>query len=568
MVERDPAAAETRRRLVLWTIALRALAASILLGTAILLRVDADAFGLRVDPYFLLIAITYALTGLYAASVRVVERLPWLIDAQFAADIALVSVLVVLSGGVQSYFPSLYALPIVAAGTLQRRRGGMLAASLSAICYAGVVVGQYSDPFGLLASGNPLPPASAAFYRVAMNGAGLLAVGALTGALADGLWRADQRLATASTRIADLQAFNRCVVDSLPGGVLTTDERGIILSANRAAAVITGRPADTMVGAPVQGVLGLPHEFDRMIGPEARKTEFEYAKPSGQRITIGLGTVPLVSDSQTRGHVFTFQDVTDVRRLEREAQRQKRLAAIGEMAAGIAHEIRNPLASMAGSMQLLRRELPLSDEQAQLMDIVMRESARLNETIRNFLAYARPQRGANTRVVLSRVVEETATLLRNSPDRRADHEVRTEALAPDAACLGDENQLRQVVWNLASNALRAMPTGGTLTLRVDRATDGTSVSLAVVDTGDGMTPDQLERLFLPFQSGFANGLGLGLAIAHRIVADHGGRIGVHSAPKRGTAATVTLPAAMAESPIASPGVAPEAARPVIVTHAA
>jgi two-component system sensor histidine kinase PilS (NtrC family) len=566
MAEREPDVTAARRRLVLWTIALRAVAASVLLGTAILLRVDAGVFGHRVDPYFALIAVTYALTGLYAASVRYADRHPWLVDAQFAGDIALVSTVVVLSGGVDSYFTSLYALPIVAAGTVARRRGGLLTAVLSAICYGGVVLLQYTEVSTAFAPGLQLPPGTSALYRVAMNGAGLLAVGALTGSLAEGLWRADQRLASASTRIAHLQAFNERVVDSLPGGVLTTDERGHIISVNRAAILITGRAAREMLGVPVDAVLEMPAGVYPSAADEARRVEFEYTKPSGQRILIGLGLVPFAADSDIRGHVFTFQDVTDVRRQEREAQRQRRLAAIGEMAAGIAHEIRNPLASMAGSMQLLRSELPLSDEQAQLMDIVLRESARLNETIKNFLAYARPQRGPSTRVELSRLVEETALLLRNSPDRHASHEVRTNC-DRQATCDGDEHQLRQVVWNLASNALRAMPDGGVLSLRVESVPASGSVRLVVEDAGRGMTPGQLENLFQPFNSGFSNGTGLGLAIAHRIVADHGGHIAVSSTLGQGTCATVTLPAASVAVQ-ASASTASDPARQTLISHAA
>ena len=535
-------AAAVRRRL-LWLIAIRAAVATVLFGTAILIGTAQDGARADSDPYLALIAVTYGLTGLYAASLRHVGRHPWLVDVQFAGDILLVSALVLLSGGVGSYFPSLYGLPIVAGGALQRRRGGLLTAALSAICYAGVVSGQYTGALPLGPGMPGLPAAGEALYRVAMNGAGFIAVGWLTGSLAAGRRAADQRLASASLEMADLQALTRCILDSLPGGVLTTDAQGRVLAVNRAATLITGRSAGEMLGADVGAVLGLPGRFRDLGAREARKIEFEYQKPSGHRITIGLGTVPLSADSHAPGHVFTFQDVTEDRRLAREAQRQKRLAAVGEMAAGIAHEIRNPLASMAGSMQLLRRELSLSGEQTQLMDIVLRESARLNETIRNFLAYARPQRGSTSRVDVKRIVEETAALIQNSPDRRHSHDVRVVTGSGDTTCQGVEAQLRQVVWNLASNALRAMPEGGTLTFRVGGGERGEDVTFSVEDTGVGMTPEQQERLFQPFQSSFSQGTGLGLAIAHRIVVDHGGAISVRSELGRASVVTVQLPIA-------------------------
>ena len=162
------------------------------------------------------------------------------------------------------------------------------------------------------------------------------------------------------------------------------------------------------------------------------------------------------------GFVFTFQDVTEARRQEREARMQQRLAAVGEMAAGIAHEIRNPLASMSGSLQILRQELPLSDEQSQLMDIVLRESDRLNDTIRSFLAYARPQRNALARLDIRQVVTDAAHAAAEQPGAGWNRTRRCDVPDEPVWCMADEAQIRQIVWNLATNGLRAMPDGGAL----------------------------------------------------------------------------------------------------------
>jgi two-component system sensor histidine kinase PilS (NtrC family) len=210
------------------------------------------------------------------------------------------------------------------------------------------------------------------------------------------------------------------------------------------------------------------------------------------------------------------------------------------MAAGIAHEIRNPLASMRGSIQVLRAELELTDEQASLMDIVLRESDRLNHTIGSFLAYARPQAAVLKAVELRPLLSDAATLLRNSPDLRRDHQVLVEAdegLVVDA----DEHQIRQVVWNLATNGLRAMPYGGTLRLVAQLDAAGRAVSLAVVDEGVGIAAEQLETLFQPFHGSFGQGSGLGLAIVHRIVQEHRGEIAVESEAGQGTRVAVRIP---------------------------
>jgi two-component system sensor histidine kinase PilS (NtrC family) len=225
---------------------------------------------------------------------------------------------------------------------------------------------------------------------------------------------------------------------------------------------------------------------------------------------------------------------------------KQRLAAVGEMAAGIAHEIRNPLASMAGSIQVLREELALNDEQAQLMDIVLRESNRLNDTIRSFLSYARPQQAMVERLDLGKIVAETATLIRRSGDVQAGHTVETDLPAEPVWFEADEGQVRQIVWNLATNGLRAMPAGGRLRLAV-RA-DGASglgpsspgAIIEVQDEGVGIAPEELDGIFQPFHGRFAHGSGLGLAIVHRIVSDYGGEIQVSSSLGKGTTVRVRL----------------------------
>jgi two-component system sensor histidine kinase PilS (NtrC family) len=240
------------------------------------------------------------------------------------------------------------------------------------------------------------------------------------------------------------------------------------------------------------------------------------------------------------GFLVTFQDLTDIKKLERDARLQQRLAAVGEMAAGIAHEIRNPLASMSGSIQILRDELPLSAEQEQLMDIVLRESDRLNTTIRSFLDYARPRRFAIRRFDVRRVLQDAALLLRNSAEVRDSHQI--EAAVPDEPvwCEADEGQIRQILWNLATNGLRAMPDGGRLQLGA--VSEPGAVVIVVKDAGIGIPSDELDQLFQPFHGSFARGSGLGLAIVHRIVTDYQGDIRVESAPGAGTTVAVRLPA--------------------------
>jgi len=269
-----------------------------------------------------------------------------------------------------------------------------------------------------------------------------------------------------------------------------------------------------------------------------------YRTGDGRRIDLGFTATHLQTPGGNAGLLFAFQDVTDIKRLERDARLRQRLAAVGEMAAGIAHEIRNPLASMSGSIQILRQELPLTAEQEQLMDIVLRESDRLNNTIRSFLAYARPQRFSIDHIDVRRTLQDTALLLRNSAEVRPDHQIDVEAPGGPVWYDADENQIRQIVWNLATNGLRAMSDGGRLVLAVESrplSTVAGEVVLTVRDSGRGIPAEELDGIFQPFRSTFSKGTGLGLAIVHRIVSDYGGEIHVSSTPGRGTTVSVRLP---------------------------
>jgi two-component system sensor histidine kinase PilS (NtrC family) len=489
------------------------------------------------------------------------ERYSWVVDIQLACDTLVVSSFIAVTGGLTSYFAALYVLPIAAASSVQFRRGGLMIATLSALLYVGIVVIQYFEVTGLpglsfLDHEGVLPPRRIVAYTTGLNVFLFFSIAFLSGSLADRLQRAGARLERASSEIADLQAFNQHVIDSLASGLATTDRQGRILTFNRAAEAITGHSAVTVVGRRIEDVLELPPNVasDLTAGAAAgrgRRVEASYRSGDGRRIDLGFTATQLQTPGGTAGLLFAFQDVTDIKKLERDARLRQRLAAVGEMAAGIAHEIRNPLASMSGSIQILRQELPLTQEQAQLMDIVLRESERLNDTISSFLAYARPQRFSVARLDVRRVLNDAALLLRNSSDVNEAHIIEVQVPATEVAFEADENQIRQIVWNLATNGLRAMRTGGRLRLgaRIESGgSDGDdSVILEVADEGVGIPADELDAIFQPFRGTFTKGTGLGLAIVHRIVSDYSGEIQVSSTPGQGTTVSVRLPAKAAVS---------------------
>ena len=533
-------------RLMIW----RLVVGAVLLGWALTLRFAVDP-AVHPAPLYVLVAATAVLSAVYAALLGRLEREHRLADIQIAIDVLGVAGFVWITGGIVSYLSWLFVLPILAGSALMSRRGALMVSVLSMLLYAGLVLLQYSgvgQPWLVWAPGEPilLPTEMVAEYTVAANLAGFLAVALLSGSLAERVRTADQLVANASLEIADLQAYSEHIINSLTAGLVTTDPSGRILTFNRAAQFITGHSFESVAGHSIADVLCLPTEFAAALGGdlpgrESRRADYRYRRADGGEIDLGVSAAPLETSGGHPGVLVTFQDVTTIRRLERDARLQQRLAAVGEMAAGIAHEIRNPLASMSGSIQILRQELTLNDEQTQLMDIVLRESERLNRTIKSFLDYARPQRFGIARLDLRAVLHYAALLLRNSVDVQAHHTVDVDPPDTPVWCEADEGQVRQIIWNLATNGLKAMPEGGCLRLGA-RQEEGGTATLIVQDEGVGIPEEELDSIFQPFHGRFAQGSGLGMAIVHRIVNDYGGEIQVTSSVGAGTTVEIRLPA--------------------------
>jgi two-component system sensor histidine kinase PilS (NtrC family) len=468
--------------------------------------------------------------------------------AQLCVDAVIVLAVVWSTGGLLSPYSPLLLLPVLAVSVLGGRPGGLRAAAgmgAGVVLLAGVQYGWLPAPDALrmpLQLGL-LPAVPLAAYTIVANVGGGVATALLVGHLSESLTRSDADLQRATTSLADLTTLSQRVIDSMAGGLIVTDAQGVVVLFNRTAETIIGRRADDVLGQPMDRVLPLPTAVAGSGLPV--RQECSFTRIDGSVIELGATVAPLMAGGGVRaGQLVTFQDLTLINQRDAERQRQERLAAVGEMAAGIAHEIRNPLASMSGSIQLLRRELNLRDDQATLLDIVLRESQRLNDIIRNFLSYAGPQRVSRARVDVARLVREVAALLEQQA-RAATPSIRVHVDADQPVHHDvDEAQVRQVLWNLASNAFKAMPDGGVLHLRAEAVLEpsGASVRVSVRDEGVGMAAADVERMFQPFQSGFRQGSGLGLAIVRRIVTDHGGRVSVQSTPGAGTEVVVVLPA--------------------------
>jgi two-component system sensor histidine kinase PilS (NtrC family) len=487
------------------------------------------------------------LSLVYVMALRLLNRLQVQASAQLLIDVLLVTWLVWATGDISSPYAAAYILVISAASIFLGPRGALVTSVGCVVAFTFIT---------LATSGGWIPPfthdpenalTAKAVQAIGINDVAFLVVGLLAARLAEGQARSDVQLIEATQSLASLRALHERIVESIRSGVVTTDLQGRIYTFNAAAEEITGYRAVDVRG---QGASIFFGELKERIaqsmsaaqaGEPSPRFEAYCLTSEGLRLRLGFSISPLFSETgETTGLVITFQDLTEVRSLEEAARRQDRLAAVGRVAAGIAHEIRNPLASMRGCIQVLRSDMAGDSSQAQLMEIILRESDRLNQIIADFLTYARPRNTQLALVDLREPLNETFTLLRHSPEIRDGHVLEEELPDEPVMVSADVSQLKQVFWNLSRNALQAMPEGGSLRAELQRAAGG-RLRITFRDTGRGMTPEQVEHLFEPFSSSTTGGTGLGLSIVYQIIRDHGGTINVRSREGQGTTITVELP---------------------------
>jgi len=495
-----------------------------------------------------LLTIVACLTILYALIFRLSKNILAQARFQLAVDILLVTWLVWNSNVIQSPYVALYIVIIAVSSLFLGPREAVVTSVGCTVAFTACslqitgIVGQIDTT--RLVSGS----ISQTVQWVGLFDVSFLVVGLLSARLAERQSRSDVRLLAATQSLANLRALHERIVASIRSGLVTTDLDGRIFTFNFAAQEITGYREETIRGQDASILFGdLKDHIAETLrtlekGQNSPRFETNCLTSEGMRLRLGYSISPLSSETgDTTGMVITFQDLTQVRSLEETSRRQDRLAAIGRMAASIAHEIRNPLAAMRGSIQMLRSEVDSDSSQAELMEIILRESDRLNRIITDFLNYARPRSLTQARVDVGDLLHQTFALMRHSPEISSNQSIVEELPAEPIFAEADEGQLKQVFWNLARNALQAMPQGGTLRATLENNSHN-RLRISFTDTGRGMSPDQVEQLFEPFSS-TTGGTGLGLSIVYQIIRDHGGTINVRSRVGQGTTITVELPMA-------------------------
>jgi two-component system, NtrC family, sensor histidine kinase PilS len=449
---------------------------------------------------------------------------------QVVSDLCFTTAIVYVTGGIETNFVFLYPILIIVASSLLSETWAYISAGMAFVFFGATLELSYYGLIPSYASNQPDLKTMQAVIFIYL--AAFVAIAYLANKLVNRMRLAEVELQDKSFELQNLQVLNQIVVNSISSGLLTTDLEGAVRLINPAAQALLHCGPEDLTGRNVNQLFVDPLPRPGAARSEVRARTFEDAE-----ILVGIGCSLLhATDGAVIGFIYTFTDLTHIRQLERELRLRDRLTAVGRMAAGIAHEIRNPLSSIAGSAQMLSGNAALSDDQRALLSIITRESERLNSIIDDFLAYSRDRDFHFAMVDLCRLLSDTLSLLEN---QSASIRIERHFFAPMALAEADGDKLKQVFWNLCSNAVRAMPDGGTLTVMVDRVDRHWCIRFQ--DTGRGIPPQMMEKIFEPFQSGFEGGTGLGLAIVYRIVQAHEGQIAVSSEPGRGTTFTLLFP---------------------------
>jgi two-component system, NtrC family, sensor histidine kinase PilS len=506
-------------------------------------------------PVLTLLGASYLLSAVYLALVGRVRNPVWLAEVQIYGDVVLETFLIYLTGGPYSVFPFLYLVSILTASIVVAPRETFGVATVAVFLH-GVMLGAQFYRWLPPVVEHPLArnigmEGSLTILIISANFCACFLMAYLSAYLAARLRQARGEAHRSEASLAALRALHEDIVQSVASGLLTFDRRGIVTSANRTAEGLCARREAELRGARWETLFpGAPpfaSVWEGLEGGAARgaRSETELVRFDGSRIPVGMSLSFL---RRGPGAICSFQDLTEIRHMEEQVRQGDRLAAIGRLAAGLAHEIRNPIGSIRGSVEVLRESLNPEEDDRRLMDIVLRESDRLDAIIRDFLQFSRPPHLVRVPTDLSAMLDEILLMLGHQGRAQGTEgpavQIRRDTSEPAVKVEVDPAQMRQALWNLCLNAVEAMPQGGELRVGVRAASSERGrpvLEITVEDTGVGIAAAELTQVFEPFFTTKPQGTGLGLAIAHRIVEDHGGEIRVQSEPWRGSRFTISLP---------------------------
>ncbi|MBK5100781.1 MAG: PAS domain S-box protein [Desulfobacteraceae bacterium] len=541
---------------------LRVLFVSLLLGASIFIQIKETKtyFGYIQTSHYLLIAIIYFLTFVYAVIFKYAKNLSWLAYLQLLLDTLFVTAIIYTTGGIESIFSFLYMLAVINGSIILYRRGAMAIATSCSILYGLLLNLHYYHIINPLGSRSTYIAEHQGFnllFLIVVNIVAFYLVGFLGSYLSEQARKSRVELKTKQIDIDKLEVLNESIINSITSGLIAISGHNKIILFNPAAEEIFGIRGIQAVGENIEDALPFLRDYVSIrLFPSIETAhkppsffDLPYLRPDGQKIHLRLSVSPLrLSLGEHKGHILIFHDMTEINKIEEEMKRVEGLALIGELAAGISHEIKNPMASISGSIEMLRDGLEKDEVKSRLMDIMSREINRLNHLVNDFLLFARPKKTNVEEFDLNQLVLESLELFRNSQHWHQNIDILTDFNRP-VRIKSDPQQIKQVLWNLFLNACEAMPEGGSLAIEIDpgKATSPRNqrkVTIVVRDTGKGFDEKAFTQLFTPFFTTKEGGTGLGLAIVKRIIEGLGGEISGSNHLERGAQITITLPTSL------------------------
>ena len=516
------------------------------------------------NSFYYFLSLFYFVTIFYALFLKKVKDLRQFIFIQIVMDHLFITGLIYFTGGKESFFPITYIFSIFGSSFIFYKRGAFFSASFSTLLYGLLLVLQlyhWINPLGQPS----FYDASQIFYSLILYMATFYIVAFLSSTLSEELKKKKRELIQKQVDYNQLETFNRNIIQSLDSGLLTIDLSGKIIFLNRTAEKILNRNEEELKNVSIYDLFPKISEVIDEVKKKASDPFSDYQRYQtlltnydGRNIYLGFSISPLTDpDGSFIGHTLIFQDITKFKEMEEQMKRFDKMAAVGLLAAGMAHEIRNPLTSLSGSIQMLKSELPLDPQQQKLMEIILRESERLNALITDFLLFAQPPQTNKRSWEIRKVIEETIDLFIHSPSFHEGIRIHRPSTRENFQAMIDPDQMKQVFWNLLTNAAQAMFNGGEIRVHLGKQ-NGISwetglpfplqkkgkewVKISITDSGNGITGQEKEKIFEPFFTTKENGTGLGLSIVHKIIENHNGVIKVESELGKGSTFTIFLPA--------------------------
>ncbi len=512
------------------------------------------------NKFYYFIGFFYLVTIVYAFFLRKIKNLYRFTFSQIIIDLLFITGLIFFTGGKESFFPIAYIFSIIASSMIFYRRGALFSASLSSLLFGLLLLFQlyhWINPLGEPA----LYDASQVFHTLIIYMATFYIVAFLSSAISEELRKKGKELIQKQVDYNQLEIFNRNIIQSLDSGLLTLDLCGNVKFLNRTGEKILNRTEESLKNTSIYPLFPninqtIEEAREKISAPSSDYQRYETLlfNQDGGRIYLGFSISPLTDpEGSLIGHTLIFQDITRFKEMEEEMKRVDKMAAVGVLAAGMAHEIRNPLASLSGSIQMLKSDLTLDNHQERLMQITLRESERLNALITDFLLFAQPPQTRKMKCPMRGILEDTLDLFVHSPSYHEGIHIRLPSNGEDVYASVDPDQMKQVFWNLLLNAAQSMSDPGEIQVQLGKG-GVTSLPLSyplggkewtrisIIDSGHGMAQEDKEKIFEPFFTTKENGTGLGLSIVHRIIENHNGLIRVESELGKGSSFIIYLPA--------------------------